>query len=143
MKIVDESILFFSRVSLSKFSLKILSRSSLHFVGIREFIVKCMRNAKSQLQPNRAFWRLELATGMSREFELRANCLPKLEVLSCSVLAVVTFQLPCMLHTCATFGDLPVARSSRKAFLECTHFKFSLHSLTHNPYIIPTLIQGI
>ena len=31
MKIVDESILFFSRVSLSK----ILSGSSLHFVGIR------------------------------------------------------------------------------------------------------------
>ena len=34
MKIVDESILFFCRVSL-----KILSRSSLHFVGIRVFIV--------------------------------------------------------------------------------------------------------
>ena len=31
MKIVDESILFFSRV----FSLKILSRNSLSFVGIR------------------------------------------------------------------------------------------------------------
>ena len=30
IKIVDESILFFSRVSLSKFS-----RSSLHFVGIK------------------------------------------------------------------------------------------------------------
>ena len=30
MKIMDESILFFSRVSLSKFS-----RSSLHFMGIR------------------------------------------------------------------------------------------------------------
>ena len=87
-----------------------------------------MRNAKSQLQPNRAFWRLELATGMSCEFELRANCLPKLEVLSCSVLAVVTFQLPCMLHTCATFGDLPVTRSSLKALLECTHLKLSSHA---------------
>ena len=63
MKIVDESILFFSRVSF----LKILSGSSLHFVGIRVFIVGCMRNAKSQFQPNRAFWRLELATGTSRE----------------------------------------------------------------------------
>ena len=87
-----------------------------------------MRNAKSQLQPNRAFWRLELATGMSREFELRANCLPKLEVLSCSVLAVVTFQLPCMLHTCATFGDLPVARSNHEAVLERTLLSFSSHS---------------
>ena len=43
MKIVDESILFFSRVSF----LKILSGSSLQFVGIRVFIVGCMRNAKS------------------------------------------------------------------------------------------------
>ena len=34
-KIVDELILLFSRV----FSFKILSRSSLHFVGIRVFIV--------------------------------------------------------------------------------------------------------
>ena len=90
MKIVDESILFFSRVSLSKFSLKILSRSSLHFVGIREFIVKCMRNAKSQLQPNRAFWGLDLATGTSCEFESRANCLAKLKVLSYNATAGVT-----------------------------------------------------
>ena len=44
MKIVDESILFFSRVSLSKFSLE----NSLHFVGIRVFIVVYVRNAKSQ-----------------------------------------------------------------------------------------------
>ena len=43
MKIVDESILFFSKVSL----LKILSRSSLHFVGIRVFIVVYVRNVKS------------------------------------------------------------------------------------------------
>ena len=42
MKIVDESILFSSRVFLS-----ILSRSSLNFVGKRVFIVVCMRNAKS------------------------------------------------------------------------------------------------
>ena len=51
MEIVDESILFFSRVSLSKFSLEALT----HFVGIRAFIVGCMRNAKNQLQPNKAF----------------------------------------------------------------------------------------
>ena len=45
MNIVDELILFFSRVSLSK----ILSRKSLHFVGTRIFIVGCMRNAKSHV----------------------------------------------------------------------------------------------
>ena len=59
-------------------------------MGISVFIVGCMRNAKSQLQPNKAFWRLELSTGTSREFESRANCLARLEVLSCSALVVVT-----------------------------------------------------
>ena len=37
-KVVDESILF---------SLGFLSRTSLHFMGIRIFIVVCVRNAKS------------------------------------------------------------------------------------------------
>ena len=41
-KIVDESILLFSRV----FSLKILSGKPLHFVGIRVFIVEYMKNMK-------------------------------------------------------------------------------------------------
>ena len=45
MKIVDESILFFSGVSLSKFSLETLYI----FVGIRVFIVGCVWNAKSQI----------------------------------------------------------------------------------------------
>ena len=40
-KIVNESILFFSRVSL-----QILSRSSLHFMGIRIFIVGYVKNVK-------------------------------------------------------------------------------------------------
>ena len=87
MKIVDESILFL----FYGFSLKILSGNSLHFVGIRVFIVGYMRNVKSQLQLNRAFWLLELTTGTSREFELQANCLAGLEVLSCRAPAVVTF----------------------------------------------------
>ena len=33
-----------------------------------------MRNAKGHFSSNRAFQRLDLATGMSREFESRANC---------------------------------------------------------------------
>ena len=41
-KIVDESILVFSKISLSKFSLE----TSLHFVGIRVFIVGYVRNVK-------------------------------------------------------------------------------------------------
>ena len=59
-------------------------------MGIRVFIVGYMRNAKSQLQPNRAFWRLDLATGTSREFKSQANCLARLEVLSYNATASVT-----------------------------------------------------
>ena len=47
-KIVDESILFFSGV----FSLKILSGSSLHFMGIKVFIVGYVRNVKSHFSAN-------------------------------------------------------------------------------------------
>ena len=60
-------------------------------MGIRVFIVVCMRNAKSQFQPNKAFRRLELATRTSCEFELQANGMARLEVLSCKAPTVVTF----------------------------------------------------
>ena len=70
--------------------------------------------------------------------ESRANCLARLEVLSYSATTGVTLQLPYMLHTCAIFGDLPIARSSLQALLECTLLSFSSHSLTHYPYMIPT-----
>ena len=62
---------------------------------------------------NRVLWRLGLTTEMSRKFESRANCLARLEVLSCSAIAGVTLQLPCMLHTCATFGNLSVTSQLR------------------------------
>ena len=108
------------------------------FCGYKGIIVRCIRNVKSQLQPNRALWRLDLATGTSRKFELRANCLAKLEVLSYSAIVGVTFQLPLHAsHVCHS-SDLPVARSSHKAFLERTLLELSSHSLTHYPYIIPT-----
>ena len=134
----DEDCGWVNLVFLKGFSLKTLSGSSLQFVGIRAFIVGCMRNAKGQFSSYKAFWRLDLVTGTSGEFELRANCLARLEVLSCSAPAVVTFQLPCMLHMCATFSDSPIVRSSHEALLKCTLLEFFSHSLTHYPYIIPT-----
>ena len=107
-------------------------------MGIRVFIVGCMRNAKSQFQPNRAFWRLDLATGTSHEFELQANYLAKLEVFSYSAIASMTLQLPLHAsHVCHS-SDLPIMKSSRVALLKCTLFELSSHSLTHYPYIIPT-----
>ena len=50
MKIVDKSILF----SLGFLSQN-FSESSLHFMGIRVFIVGSMRNKKRQLQLNKVF----------------------------------------------------------------------------------------
>ena len=51
-KIMDESILLFSRVYFSK----ILSENSLHFVGIRVFIVEYVREyEKSFFLQNRGF----------------------------------------------------------------------------------------
>ena len=76
-------------------------------------------------------------TWLSRESKPRANCLAKLEVLSYSGLAGVTLQLPYMLHTCASFGDLQAASQSRSP-TKCTLLSFSSHSLTHYPYMIPT-----
>ena len=133
MKIVDDQSCFFQG-----FSFKILCESSLHFMGVRVFIIECMRNAKSQFQPNRAFWRLELVTGTSREFESRANCLARLEVLSCSATTGVTLQLSLHASHMCHSGSLPVERSSREALLECTLLELSSHSLTHYPYIIPS-----
>ena len=59
MKIGNESILFFffSRVSLSKFSLK-----TLHFVGIRGIYTRVRVECEESIFQNRAGWQLSLAT---------------------------------------------------------------------------------
>ena len=48
---------------------------------------------KSQFFPNRVFWRLDLATGLSHEFKPRANSLASLGLLSYSTTASATLQL--------------------------------------------------
>ena len=48
---------------------------------------------KSQIFPNRVFWRLDLATGLSREFKLRANGVANLALLSYSATVGATLQL--------------------------------------------------
>ena len=104
MNIVDESILLFSRVFLSKFSQEVLYIS--WYKGL--YIVGWERNAKSQFFPNRVVWRLGLTTGLRREFKPQANSLASLGLLSYSATAGMTLQLLSMLHTCANFGGLPV-----------------------------------
>ena len=68
-------------------------------MGIRVYIYsKVRRNVKSQIFPNRVFWRLDLATELSREFKPRANGLASLGLLSCSVTAGATLQLLARVH---------------------------------------------
>ena len=89
MKIGDESILFFSRVSLSKFSLEALFLSWVKGV----FILGWEWNAKSQVFQNKAGWRLGLAAWLSREFQPWGNWTTSLYFLSCSALVGMTLQL--------------------------------------------------
>ena len=72
-----------------KFSLEALSKS-----WVWGYIYsRVRRNVKSQFFPNRVFWRLDLATGLSREFKPRANGLASLGLLSCSATAGAKLQL--------------------------------------------------
>ena len=48
---------------------------------------------KSHILPNKVFWRLDLAIGLSREFKPRAYSLASLGLLSCSATAGATLQL--------------------------------------------------
>ena len=125
MKIVDELILFFSRVSLWKLST---------FRGYKGIYSRVYEECKESVTTKQDI----LATRPRDWNESRANCLARLEVLSYSATASVTLQLSCRLHMCATFGDSLVARSSREALLECTLMSFFSHYLTHYPYMIPT-----
>ena len=79
-------------------------------MGTRVFIVVCMRNAKSHVSNKQGI----LATQTPRDWnESRANCLARLEVLSCNALAGVTLYLPLHAsHVCHS-GNLPVASQLR------------------------------
>ena len=70
----------------------------------------------------------------TRWSESRANCLASLGLLSYSATAGVNLQLPCMLHTCASFGDLLAASQSRDPVTRpcmSAHSWAFLHTLSH------------
>ena len=93
---------------------------------------------KNQFFPNRVVWRLDLMTGLSREFKPRDNGLASLRLLSYSATAGMTLQLPCMLHTCANFGGLPIASHPRvfASLHNLEHFFTLSHSLSlHNSHL--------
>ena len=71
-KIVDESILVFSTIFLTK----ILSRNSLHFMDIRVFIVVYVRNMKSHFSAKQGI----LATQSCEWNESQVNCQARLSI---------------------------------------------------------------
>ena len=120
---------FFSRISL-----KILSGSYLQYVGIRGIYTGVCLECKMSVFPKQS----GLVTWPRDLTESRANCLAKLEVLSCSAPVGITLQLLCMLHTCASFGDLPAASQSRDpAWVHTLELFFTLsHTLPlHDSYL--------
>ena len=132
------SLRFLSQNSLWKNSL-----SSIHFVGIKVFIAGYEMECEKSLFSKTGCIGESLATGMSREFQSLVTKLGQtlLFVLQCSDPAVLTFHLPacftCVLH----FNQSPFASQLRvpvTSHLFVAHLIKSSHSLTHNPYIIPT-----
>ena len=139
---MDESILFslrfLSQNSLWKLSLN-RENKGMYIVGY--IYSRVRRNVKSHILPNRVFWQLDLAIGLSREFKLRANSLASLGLLSYSEQLARRFSFWHAWHVCfnlAACSYEPFAKSSRESLLLCTHLSNSSHSLTHYPYKIST-----
>ena len=130
-KIGDESILFFSRVSLSKFSLEAIFLSWVKVV----FILGWEWNVKSQIFQNRVGSRLGLAAWLSREFQPRGIWTASYLILSYSALAGMTLQLLiCLAHEqllTACSYESPVRSSHESLFFWHTfeHFFTLSHSL--------------
>ena len=133
---MDESILFsLGFLSQNSFWKLLLNR------GYKGIYSRVRRNVKSQFFPNKVFWRLDLAIGLSREFKPRANGLASLGLLSYSEQLAQRFSFWHAWHVCfnlATCNREPPTKSSHESLLLCTHLSNSSHSLTHYPYMIPT-----
>ena len=108
---------------------------------------------KSHILPNRVFWRLDLATGLSHEFKLQANDLASLGLLSYSATAGMTLQLLTCLarvhHSCglqpqATYEiqpRVPVSLHNLEQFFTLSH-TLPLHDSHLNTGLIITKIQA-
>ena len=82
---------------------------------------------KRQIFPNRAFWRLDLVTGLSHEFKPRANGLASLRLLSCSATSGATLQL----LTCLACVQLLATCKPRVTREIQSRDSISLHKLEH------------
>ena len=129
MKIGNESILFFSKVSLSKFSLE-----APFFPWVKSvFILGWEWNVKSQVFQNRVGSRLGLVAWLSREFQPRGNWMASCPILSCSAPTGMTLQLlACLTHVqllAACCHESP-ARSSQKSLFFLAHSWAFLHTIS-------------
>ena len=76
---------------------------------------------KVSFHPNKAFWRLSLTSGTSHKFELWANCLARLDILSYSAPAIVTLQFP------ACFTRVPLWQLANREAPLFAHYLSFLH----------------
>ena len=111
------------------------------------------RNAKSQVFPNRVFWRLDLATRLSREFKPRGNGLASLGLLSCNATAGATLQLlACLARVLQSSGlqsratreiqlRVPASLHTLEQFFILSH-TLSLHDSYLNTWFLIAKIQA-
>ena len=103
---------------------------------------------KSQFFPNRVFWRLDLATGLSRQFKPRANDLASLGLLSCSATAGATFSFWHAWHVCnilaacsrETQPRVPASLHNLEQFFTLSH-TLPLHDSQLNTGLLIAKIQ--
>ena len=125
--------LIFFRVSLSKFSLETFFKS-----WVKGYIYsRVKRNVKSQIFPNRMFWRLGWVASSSRE----QTAWPGWDF--CLVMQQLArrFSFWHAWHVCiilAACSRNPLAGSNCESLLLCTILSNSSHSLTYYPYMILT-----
>ena len=139
---MDKSILFFSRVSLSKFSLEALFLSWVWGV----FILGWDWNVKHQVFRNRGGSRLGLAAWLSREIQPRDNKTVSCPILSCSAPTSMMLQLlACLARVLllAACSRKSLARSSRETLFSCTLLSIQSLYLTHYPYNKTHLNTGL
>ena len=136
VEIVGETIWFFFRVSLSKFSLEALFQSWV----IRVFILEWRGMWNVRILQNRGGSRLDLAAWLSREIQSRDNRMASCPVLSCSAPASRLFTFQHAWHVrllLAAWSRESPARPSRETLFSCTLLSklhsISLTTLTSNP----------
>ena len=126
----DEDCRWVNLVFLLGFSLNILSRNSLHFMGIRVFIVGYVRNGKSHFFAKQGILATHLWVGWVASLSLELTT--KLDCNFCSVVLLLSWPFN-FLHVSHVwhFGKLPVASHSRDLVASPMHTHLRFFTLSH------------